>query len=134
MTEQQQQHDWTFAGELVSIAPKTTKGGKDFCEIVARKTDGKYTRLCVCTHWRPLGPEISAGSEVRLSGRIDGREYNGRCYAGLTALDVEALDGAGAEQETELAPGPERAEPHRSEPPHTEPASGRVADDPGLPF
>ncbi len=80
---------WRFSGEIIAIVSKVTKKNKAFHEIVASRKDGDYQRLCVCTKWGALDSDVVRGADVTMCGRIDGREYNGKHYAGLTALQIE---------------------------------------------
>jgi hypothetical protein len=84
---------WQFEGEVRQVNEKTTKRGKTFHELVVSQADGEYSRLAVCTFWGKLPAGTVHGAAVRVMGRVDGREYNGKHYAGLTASDIEVLYG-----------------------------------------
>ena len=73
--------DWTSKGLLKQVTTRQSKGGKTFHELVIDQ-GGKYPAICVCTLWGTL--EANEGDEVEAEGYMNGREYNGKYYAGLT--------------------------------------------------
>jgi hypothetical protein len=85
---------WAFAGTVDRIEQRTTKGGKGFVNLSISQQDGQYRRLCVCTFWGRLADGVEEGAEVHATGRIDGREYQGKHYAGLTASAVQVTKAA----------------------------------------
>jgi single-stranded DNA-binding protein len=86
---------WTFAGTVDRIEHrKTAKSGKEFHNLSITQPDGQYQRLCVCTVWGRLADGVAEGAEVHATGRIDGREYQGKHYAGLTASAVQVTRAA----------------------------------------
>ena len=100
--------DWTFAGTLTVLDRRTTKGGKEFAQLVIERTDGKYTNICVCDLWSDVPAGIAEGAQVEAAGRMSGREYNGKHYAGLTALRVERVGAQaddGAQDDEPVDPG-----------------------------
>jgi hypothetical protein len=74
--------DWTFKGMLKQATKRESKNGKTFYELVIENQGGKYPAVCVCTLWGKL--EANEGDEVEAEGYMNGREYNGKYYAGLT--------------------------------------------------
>jgi len=86
-----QKNNWTFEGEVGELIEKRTKKDKPFIELVLHHQDGEHERLAVCTYWHKPPDGLAQGSLVRVSGRLDGREWNGKYYAGLTAEKVEVL-------------------------------------------
>ena len=107
-------NEWSFSGTIQSVERRTTAKGKLFQNLVISQTDGNYKRLCVCTHWGDEPEGCVEGASVTASGRIAGREWNGKCYAGLDAVRVQVTTAAPDNREPEQPPAP--------------------ADDTGLPF
>jgi len=102
--------DWRFKGIVKSFTEKTSKSGKPFTELVIASTGGKYEAICVCTLWAALDRNIDEGSEVEAEGFMNGREYNGKYYAGLTAKTVKATAAAPAakpQASSRQAPAPD---------------------------
>ena len=96
-----QSNAWTFTGIVQRLETMTSKkSGKSFVNLSITQTDGQYTRLCVCTLFSRPPEGLTEGAYVTATGRIDGREYNGKHYAGLTASAVVV---AGAQQEARPA-------------------------------
>jgi hypothetical protein len=88
--------DWTFDGEVTHVSAKKIASGKTITTLVVTRPDGQYMRLCVCDYWRDLPPGCAEGAFVAVEGRMSGREYQGRHYAGLTAVGLRVLRAAGA--------------------------------------
>jgi DNA polymerase III alpha subunit len=93
-----QANTWTFTGRVVRVETRNTKTGKGFRNLTISQPDGQYTRLCVCTLWGERGNGLHEGAEITATGRIDGREYNGKHYAGLTATAIETHGAQPAER------------------------------------
>lgn len=94
-----QANTWTFTGRVARIETRNTKTGKEFRNLTISQPDGQYTRLCVCTLWGGSHSNgLHEGAEVTAKGRIDGREYNGKYYAGLTATAIETHGAQPAER------------------------------------
>ena len=72
--------DWTFKGMLQQVTSKKFKE-RTMHELVIVRS-GKYETVCVCTFWGTL--DVQQGDEVETEGYMNGREYNGKYYAGLT--------------------------------------------------
>jgi|GEM_PF-5972518 len=91
------QHDWEFSGELIDRTDKELSSGKTVKTLTISAKRGDYEHLCVCDYWSDPPDGLVAGATVTAAGRMNGREYNGRHYAGLTAvrLDVEAAGRSG---------------------------------------
>lgn len=91
--------DWTFCGRVADVTRKELKGGKTLHTLAIYRQDGKYERICVCDYWRDLPDGVEVGSDVEAGGRMNGRVWNNRHYAGLTAEEV-VLRGAVTTDET----------------------------------
>ena len=98
-------HDWEFEGELIDIAAKQLSSGKTLCTLVLSAKRGEYEHRCVCDYWQDLPDGLEVGATVHAAGRMNGREWQGKHYAGLTAvaLEVESA-GDGADEPTDGPP------------------------------
>ena len=83
------QNTWTFDGVIEDVSVRNLASGKSLVNIVASAADGQYKRLCVCTKFGGVASDVIKGSIVTMTGRIDGREYQGKHYAGLTCYKIE---------------------------------------------
>ena len=87
-------HDWEFSGELIDRTDKELSSGKTVKTLTISAKRGDYEHLCVCDYWSDPPDGLVAGATVTAAGRMNGREYNGRHYAGLTAVRL-SVDVAG---------------------------------------
>ena len=80
---------WTFAGAVIQEIAKSTSKGKAFYLLTIARQDGDWKRICVCDYWGKLPDGFQVGADVYAEGRMNGREYQGKYYAGLTATRIE---------------------------------------------
>jgi len=111
---------WTFTGQMVEVKTKTTKNDKQMHTVVLEQQDGKYKWLGVFTFWKSLPSNMTAGDMVHAEGSIDGREWQEKFYAGLTASKLEVVGNA-AQKKPDL-------------PPPAEPDGKKTDVDDGCPF
>ena len=92
MSDYHEQIDFEFTGAVWAIESKTTRNDKKFTALVLERERGKYKDYCCVTFWQSLPDGCAVGAVVTASGRIGGREYNGKYYSDLTAahLSVKA--------------------------------------------
>jgi len=83
------QPSWTFSGAVIQHQEKQTAKGKTFHLIAAARQDGDWKRVCVCDFWGALPVGFEVGADIYAEGRMNGREYQGKYYAGLTATRIE---------------------------------------------
>jgi hypothetical protein len=93
---------WQFTGRVRHTDSRQTAKGKTVNTIVLESQRGDYTDVCVCDTWRALPERLAIGATVHAEGRMSGREYNGRWYAGLVATAVEIAEGAEGEDAGQL--------------------------------
>jgi hypothetical protein len=68
---------------------RQTPNGKTVKTIVLESPRGQYTDVCVFDTWRSLPEAVAIGATIKAEGRMSGREWNGKWYAGLVASSVE---------------------------------------------
>jgi hypothetical protein len=100
------QTHWQFNGTVQSVDVRTSKGGKSFAEIVIDQPGAKYPSICVATFWGTLPAGVARGAEVIAEGYMNGREYNGKHYAGLRGTFLKAIVGMAAQSTAEPASEP----------------------------
>jgi hypothetical protein len=85
------QPDWTFRGAIAAMESKPLKSGKNMTNIVIVRRGEKWDSKCVCTMFGDLPGGVEIGAEVEAEGYMNGREYNGRPYAGLKVSHITPL-------------------------------------------
>ena len=82
---------FAFTGTVVDSQRRVTGSGRTITTLVL--SDGREKpSLCVCDYWGEA--DCMPGEKVCAVGRLTGREYKGKHYAGLTAECIVALDAA----------------------------------------
>jgi len=87
---------WSYQGTCIKRTDNTSKNGKKFAELVLDLPGAKYPSICVCTYWGDLPAGFDVGAEVYADGYMNGREYNGKHYAGLRASNLRVIAAASA--------------------------------------
>ena len=85
---------WSYQGTCIKREDKQSKNGKAFHELVLDLPGAKYPSICVCTYWGDLPAGFDVGAEVYVDGYMNGREYNGKYYAGLRATNARVIAAA----------------------------------------
>jgi hypothetical protein len=96
---------WAFTGRLRHMESRTTPNKKTVKTIVLESPRGQYTDVCVCDTWRSLPEAVAIGATIKAEGRMSGREWNGKWYAGLVANTVEVAAGAEGEADNMASEG-----------------------------
>lgn len=90
--------DFTFQGQgtLKRIDTFVSKAGKSILTLVF-ETGGQYPQLIPIKVFGRLAEEAAAwqpGSVLAVTGRLGGRDWNGKVYGDNVAISVQVLDGA----------------------------------------
>jgi hypothetical protein len=117
------QTHWQFSGTVQAVDVRTSKTGKPFAEIVIDQPGAKYPSICVATFWGTLPAGVARGAEVIAEGYMNGREYNGKYYAGLRCTFIKAV-----------AVQPEHAPERKADHAPADPANESSGGDSELPF
>jgi single-stranded DNA-binding protein len=99
--------DFTFQGQgtLKRIDTFVSKAGKSILTLIF-ETDGQYPQLIPIKVFGRLAEQASAwkpGMVLSVSGRLGGRDWNGKVYGDNVATSIEVVGRAG-EQESEMPP------------------------------
>lgn len=99
-------------GILDRIERFTSKGGKEFLTLIVR-IDGQYPQLIpIKVFGRTVedAKDMEPGARLEVSGKLGGRDWNGRIYGDIIGLHVhavgEAKQDAPAPKQQELPPPP----------------------------
>ena len=96
---------WAFTGKLRHMESRTTPKGKTVHTVVLEAARGEYSDVCVFDTWRSLPEAVAIGATIKASGRMSGREWNGKWYAGLVASSVEVAAVAEGGQDNMASEG-----------------------------
>lgn len=104
---------FTFEGNgtLERIDTFTSKAGKDILTLVVR-VGGQYPQLIPFKVFGRLvedAAEWKPGSELRITGRLGGRDWNGKVYGDNVANSIKVL-GFGSAKEPQPSPSSESSE------------------------
>ena len=80
---------WAFTGLLRHMQSRQTPKGKTVHTVALEAQRGQYSDVCVFDTWRSLPEAVAIGATIKAEGRMSGREWNGKWYAGLVASSVE---------------------------------------------
>ena len=105
--------DFTFQGQgtLKRIDTFVSKAGKSILTLVF-ETQGQYPQLIPIKVFGRLAEQASAwkpGSVLAVSGRLGGRDWNGKVYGDNVATNIEVIEGG--DESGDAAP------PHHDAPP-----------------
>jgi len=84
---------FTGRGRFVRADKFVTKAGKDIITIIL-EVDGKYPQVVPVKVFGRLAETASsfkAGEIVEVTGRLGGRDWNGKVYGDIVAETVEAM-------------------------------------------
>lgn len=98
-------------GRLEKIETFTTKNGKDIVTLMLR-VEGMYPQLVPVKFFGRIAEdakEIDVGEVVEVTGRLGGRDWNGRVYGEIVGESIEVV-GEGGSRQQEL-PGASGATP-----------------------
>ena len=89
--------DFTFQGQgtLKRIDTFVSKAGKSILTLVF-ETQGQYPQLIPIKVFGRLAEQASAwepGSVLAVSGRLGGRDWNGKVYGDNVATNIEVIEG-----------------------------------------
>jgi len=105
--------DWTFTGELVAITAREAKG-KTYREAVVVRRGENWDNLCVFSINEKMLIAADPGDEVTAEGYMNGREWQGRHFAGLRASRAEVVQvkrgPEPAQEPSGAAPAPSETE------------------------
>jgi hypothetical protein len=90
-------------GTLEKIETFTTKNGKEILTLIVR-TGGQYPQLVPVKILGRLAGEAGewkVGNELRIKGRLGGRDWNGKVYGENVASSVAVLSKGSAKKEPE---------------------------------
>jgi len=89
-------NNFTFTGQVYNLETKQTKAGKTFCtfNLVAEETYKNETRPIVIkmTAFNQASDAILSfgdGSHIKVSGKLDSREWQGKHYPDFRIIEVE---------------------------------------------
>ncbi len=90
--------DFTFQGQgtLKRIDTFVSKAGKSILTLVF-ETEGQYPQLIPIKVFGRLAEQASAwktGSVLAVSGRLGGRDWNGKVYGDNVATSIEVVGGS----------------------------------------
>lgn len=94
-------NQFNFAGVISGLEVKTSKAGKNFCtfNLVAQEQGYKNETKEITVKMTAFGKaseEIIGSGEgafVKVSGKLDSREWQGKHYVDLKALNVTEIEG-----------------------------------------
>jgi len=94
--------DFTFRGQgtLLRVDTFVSKAGKPILTLIF-ETKGQYPQLIPIKVFGRLAEQASAwkpGAVLAVSGRLGGRDWNGKVYGDIIANTVEIVDGAEDEE------------------------------------
>ena len=100
--------DFTFQGQgtLKRIDTFVSKAGKSILTLVF-EIQGQYPQLIPIKVFGRLAEQAAAwkpGSVLAVTGRLGGRDWNGKVYGDNVATSIEIVGGAG-EKADDLPPG-----------------------------
>lgn len=91
---------FSFAGQITALEVKTTQAGKQFAVFSVSAEDSynpqKILQVKITAFGKASEQVIGLGefAHVSVSGKIDSREYQGKHYLDLKALNVTPTEGA----------------------------------------
>ena len=102
--------DFTFQGRgtLKRIDTFVSKAGKSILTLVF-ETQGQYPQLIPIKVFGRLAEQAASwkpGSVLAVSGRLGGRDWNGKVFGDNVANSIEVVDGAEPEAGRENDPPP----------------------------
>jgi len=100
--------DFTFQGQgtLKRIDTFVSKAGKSIITLIF-EVQGQYPQLIPIKVFGRLAEQAAAwkpGSVLAVTGRLGGRDWNGKVYGDSVATSIELVSGAG-EKGDDLPPG-----------------------------
>ena len=111
-----QEFKFTGQGTLDRIDTFVSKAGKDILTLVLR-TGGQYPQLVPIKAFGRLAEEVrdyKPGNVLRVTGRMGGRDWNGKVYGDNVAESVELLGAGSAKgkqsRQEDLIPPPSDAD------------------------
>lgn len=92
-------NQFTFQGQVSNLEIKTTKGGKEFAvfSLVAQEEGYQGAVKNIVVRMTAFGQTggfiISAGegAMITVKGKLESREYNGKHYVDLKAMEVQEV-------------------------------------------
>jgi single-stranded DNA-binding protein len=117
--------EFSGQGELQRIDTFVSKAGKNILTLII-DVPGQYPQLVPVKVFGRLAEsadEWQPGDKLQISGRLGGRDWNGKVYPDIVATMVEVLTTS-----QRSAGGP------RSDPPDPDPANGAPYDNDDVPF
>ena len=90
--------DFTFQGQgtLKRIDTFVSKAGKSILTLIF-ETEGQYPQLIPIKVFGRLAeqaPSLKPGSVLAVTGRLGGRDWNGKVYGDNVATSIEVVSGA----------------------------------------
>jgi single-stranded DNA-binding protein len=100
--------EFTFQGQgtLKRIDTFVSKAGKSILTLIF-ETQGQYPQLIPIKVFGRLAEQAASwkpGSVLAVTGRLGGRDWNGKVYGDNVAISIEVVGGAG-EKDEDLPPG-----------------------------
>jgi hypothetical protein len=93
-------NQFQFTGQITSLEVKTTQAGKQFAVFNVSAEDSynpqKILQVKMTAFGKASEQVIGLGefAQVTVSGKIDSREYQGKHYLDLKAMNVTPMEGA----------------------------------------
>lgn len=96
---------FTVAGTVERVDVFTTKTGKEIPTIIL-STDGRFSQLIPLKvfHDVDAAKALEHGTELKVTGHLGGRDYNGRVYGDNVADKFEIISPSGRQQELPSGP------------------------------
>ncbi|NCX93105.1 MAG: DUF3127 domain-containing protein [Gammaproteobacteria bacterium] len=92
-------NEFKFQGQITALEIKTTQAGKNFAVFSVSAEDSynpqKILQVKMTAFGKASDQVIGLGefANVSVSGKIDSREYQGKHYLDLKALNVAPMEG-----------------------------------------
>jgi hypothetical protein len=86
---------FTGTGRVIRTDTFTAKSGKDIVTLIVECDGGKFTEIVPIKVWGGLAEKakrLKPGTVVAVSGRLGGRDWNGKVYGDIVAESVEEAE------------------------------------------
>jgi single-stranded DNA-binding protein len=102
--------EFTFQGQgtLKRIDSFTSKAGKTILTLIC-ETDGQYPQLVPIKVFGRLAEQASSwkpGMVLSISGRLGGRDWNGKVFGDIVANSVQVSSGGAGPSDDDFGPPP----------------------------
>lgn len=113
MSKQKAEITFEGAGIVDRVDSFTSKAGKEIITLVL-KTEGQYPQLCPIKCFGRMvdtAKELKPGMLVAVSGRVGGRDWNGKVYGDNVAETIEVVGGGEKDEAPQVPPPGAEEEP-----------------------